>query len=117
MTVSMGAAEPSDRGRDPAHVLISADRALHVGLILTELVINANKYAYRGKPGPLAISVEEHRDKFRLIVADQGTGEAPVRIGFGTRMMDAMVQRLGGTIERVDNEPGLRVMVTAPIDR
>lgn len=29
VTVSMGAAEPSDRGRDPAHVLISADRALY----------------------------------------------------------------------------------------
>jgi diguanylate cyclase (GGDEF)-like protein len=29
VTVSMGAAEPSDRGMDPAHVLIAADRALY----------------------------------------------------------------------------------------
>ena len=29
VTVSMGAAEPSDRGVDPAHVLIAADRALY----------------------------------------------------------------------------------------
>jgi len=102
---------------DLSPVLISADRAIHVGLILTELVINANKYAYQGQPGPLAIAVEEHRDKFRLIVADQGTGNVRVHIGFGTRMMDAMVQRLGGTIERVDNEPGMRVIVTAPTGR
>jgi two-component sensor histidine kinase len=102
---------------DLAPVLISADRAVHVGLILTELVINANKYAYGGSPGPLVIAVEEHRDKFRLIVADNGTGKVRARVGFGTRMMDAMVQSLGGSLEQSDNQPGLRVIVTAPIDR
>jgi light-regulated signal transduction histidine kinase (bacteriophytochrome) len=98
-------------------VLVSADRAVHVGLIATELVINANKYAYDGRPGPLTIAIEEHRDKFRLIVADEGAWKEQARIGFGTRMMNAMVQSLGGTIEQFDNEPGLRVIVTAPIDR
>jgi len=97
-------------------VLISADRAIHVGLILTELVINANKYAYNGQPGPLAISLEEYGGKFRLIVADQGSGKIRDRIGFGTRMMNAMVQRLGGSIERTDNDPGLRVIMVAPTD-
>jgi light-regulated signal transduction histidine kinase (bacteriophytochrome) len=98
-------------------VLVSADRAVHVGLIATELVINANKYAYDGRPGPLTIAIEEHRDKFRLIVADEGAWKEQARIGFGTRMMNAMVQSLGGTIEHLDNQPGLRVIVTAPIDR
>jgi light-regulated signal transduction histidine kinase (bacteriophytochrome) len=98
-------------------VLVSADRAVHIGLIATELVINANKYAYDGRPGPLTIAIEEHRDKFRLIVADEGSWKVQARIGFGTRMMNAMVQSLGGTIEHLDNQPGLRVIVTAPIDR
>jgi two-component system, chemotaxis family, sensor kinase Cph1 len=103
-------------GLDLQPVLISADRAIHVGLILTELVINANKYAYNGQPGPLAISLEEYGGKFRLIVADQGSGNIREGIGFGTRMMNAMVQRLGGWIERTDNDPGLRVIVVAPTD-
>ncbi|WP_420136314.1 histidine kinase dimerization/phosphoacceptor domain -containing protein [Sphingomonas sp.] len=102
---------------DLAPVLISADRAVHVGLILTELVINANKYAYGGKPGPMAIAIEEHGGKFRLIVADNGTGKVRTRVGFGTRMIEAMVQSLGGTLEQSDNQPGLRVIVTAPIDK
>ena len=102
---------------DLAPILISADRAVQVGLILTELVINANKYAYGGKPGPLAISVEQHRNQFRLIVADQGRGTdfTGQRTGFGTRMMNAMIRQLGGSIEQGDNKPGLRVIVTAPI--
>lgn len=117
MTAALGPEWQKAVRLDLSPVLISADRAVHVGLILTELVINANKYAYSGRPGPLAIAVEEHRDKFRLIVADQGSGKVRGRVGFGTRMMDAMVQRLGGTIEQTDNDPGLRVIVTAPVGR
>jgi len=101
---------------DLAPILISADRAVHVGLILTELVINANKYAYGGASGPIAIALEEYRNQFRLIVADQGQGAVGTREGFGSRMMKAMVQRLDGSIERFDNKPGLRVIVTAPVE-
>ncbi len=117
MTAALGSEWQRCLRLDLAPVLVSADRAVHVGLILTELVINANKYAYNGQPGPLAVSVEEHRDKFRLIVADSGSGKVQARVGFGTRMIDAMVQSLGGTIEQGDNQPGLRVIVTAPVDK
>ena len=102
---------------DMAPLLISADRAVSIGLILTELVINANKYAYGGGAGPLAIALEQYRQQLRLIVADQGCGETRGHEGFGTRMMNAMVDRLGGTIDRGDNDPGLRVIVTAPIEQ
>lgn len=101
---------------DLSPMLITADRAINVGLILTELVINANKYAYGGAPGPIAITLDQHRNTFRLIVADRGGGIVRARQGFGTRMMTAMVQRLGGTIEQQDNQPGLRVIVAAPIE-
>ncbi len=101
---------------DLAPILISTDRAVNVGLILTELVINANKYAYGGGAGPIAIGLEEYRNQFRLIVADEGSGPVGNREGFGSRMMSAMVRRLDGTIERFDNKPGLRVIVTAPVE-
>jgi light-regulated signal transduction histidine kinase (bacteriophytochrome) len=117
MTSMLGSEWKQNILLDLEPVLISADRAVHVGLIATELVINANKYAYGGRPGRLTIGIEEHRDKFRLIVADEGSGKVQARVGFGTRMMNAMVQSLGGSIEYLDNEPGLRAVVTAPIDR
>ncbi|WP_320188939.1 sensor histidine kinase [Agrobacterium rosae] len=44
-----------------APILVATERAVNIGLILTELIINANKYAYGGKPGPLAIDLEQHR--------------------------------------------------------
>ena len=40
--------------------------------------------------------------KAQLIVADQGIGRPAPRSGFGTRMMDALVGQLQGTLEYED---------------
>ena len=115
-------ASMSDEWRDLVEldlvpVLVSADRAVNVGLVLTELVINANKYAYAGRSGPLTIALEQHNNRLRLIVSDRGAGKAGgAGTGFGSRMLSAIIERLGGTLEESDNRPGLRVTVTAPVD-
>jgi light-regulated signal transduction histidine kinase (bacteriophytochrome) len=96
-------------------VLIPTDRAVNLGLVMTELVINATKYAYEGAPGRIAITLEQHGHRLRLIVADEGVGKAGEGSGFGSRMMKAMVARLDGTLDYVDNDPGLRAILTAPI--
>jgi light-regulated signal transduction histidine kinase (bacteriophytochrome) len=101
---------------DLAPILIATDRAVSVGLLLTELVINVQKYAYDGRPGPLSIKLEQHRGSFRLLVADSGVGKpSDDRSGFGKRMLAAVVDRLRGQIDEEDNRPGLRTVVTAPI--
>lgn len=100
---------------DVAPILMSTDRAVNLGLILTELVINAGKYAYGGGAGPLSIAVEPQRNRFRLIVADHGRGKTGGRQGFGSRMLAAMVEQIGGVMEEADNGPGLRTIVTAPV--
>lgn len=115
MLESMG---PEWRGKltlNVAPVMLPTDRAVTLGLVLTELVINANKYAYGGAPGPIDITVEPDGSRFRLIVADHGGGRHGVGSGFGTRMMGAMVSQLSGELEHQDNKPGLRVVLTAPI--
>lgn len=101
---------------DLAPISVPADRAVTIGLVLAELVINAQKHAYGGRPGPIAIVLEPYRNQLRLIVADQGIGPQREGAGFGTRMVAAMADRLGGSIERHDNRPGLRVILTAPAE-
>ena len=118
MRTSLGADWGRHMTLDLAPVLVPTDRAVNIGLILTELVINATKYAYDGAAGPLAILLEQHGGRLRLIVADDGRGRGEVSSegqGFGSRMMHAMVQRLSGTLEYHDNQPGLRAIMTAPI--
>lgn len=101
-----------------APVSIHTTRAVSLGLVLTELVINVQKYAYGGGAGPVSIVLEEDRDRLRLIVADQGAGKTEGAAnggGFGSRMIESLVKQLEGRIEHLPNEPGLRVVVTAPV--
>ncbi len=116
MKTSLGDDWASQMTLDLAPVLVATDRAVNIGLVLTELVINASKYAYPGQAGPIQISLEQHRNRLRLIVADNGVGKSGTRMGFGSRMMTAIVAGLSGEIQHDDNMPGLRVILSAPID-
>ncbi len=101
---------------DLAPIRMRTNRAVTVGLLLTELMINANKYAYGGAPGPLEIRLIEDRNRMRLVVADRGKGRTGTRKGFGSRMMDAMVRQLGGELNYEDAAPGLRATLVAPVE-
>ena len=115
MTSSMGVEWAGQITLDLAPILMEIDRAINVGLILTELLINANKYAYDGAPGPITVSLSQHRSSFRLVVADRGKGKSAETEGFGTKMLKAMVRSLSGSIENDNSAAGLRVILEAPV--
>ncbi len=61
-----------------AKVKLSADQAMAVGLIITELVTNACKYAFPHTKGPtLVISSFFEKENLNLIVKDNGPGFVP----------------------------------------
>ncbi|WP_410216895.1 histidine kinase dimerization/phosphoacceptor domain -containing protein [Paracoccus sp. (in: a-proteobacteria)] len=101
---------------DFAPILISTDHAVSLGLLLNELIANAAKYAYGGRPGPISVSLRQTRDQLRLEVSDQGIGQDGTTkgTGFGMRMVQALVDRLEGTVTVENNHPGLCVIITAP---
>ena len=96
-------------------VLVSTDRAIILGLVLTELMINANKYAYGGAAGPIAIELTEDRTHLRMVVADNGTGKVSDSRGFGSRIIEGLVEQLGGALTYGDNKPGLRTSIEVPL--
>jgi chemotaxis family two-component system sensor kinase Cph1 len=100
---------------DLSPVLVSTDRAVTLGLVLTELMINSNKHAYGGAAGPMEIVLTEDRNELRMVVADKGVGKVSARKGFGSRIMEGLVKQLGGTLLYRDNSPGLRSTVTVPV--
>jgi len=100
---------------DLTPVTVSADRAITLGLIVAELITNINKHAYSGKAGPIDVRLSGEDVMFCVVVADKGRGNASSRMGFGTRMMNALVTQLGGKLAYERNDPGLRAVLTAPI--
>ena len=101
---------------DLASVVVPTDRAVNVGLNLTELLINAQKYAYAGAPGPIKVELSQNGSDFCLVIADGGLGITRSSKGFGTRMLNAMIKKMAGRIDYASNEPGLRVSVTASVN-
>jgi two-component sensor histidine kinase len=85
---------------DAAPVRLRTDRAVSVGIIVTELVSNACKYAYReGQPGEVRVTLRPVDDeRFHLNVQDDGPGiakgEAPKGTGLGRRLIGVMASSL-----------------------
>jgi two-component sensor histidine kinase len=89
---------------DAAPVRLKTDRAVSVGIIVTELVSNACKYAYgEGQAGEVRVSLQpDGDDSFRLNVQDDGPGmaegQAPKGTGLGARLIAAMARSLASSV-------------------
>lgn len=103
---------------DVAPVRMATDRAVSLGVIVTELVTNALKYAYpRGEAGEVRVALRQAEEKVSLTVEDDGIGfapsETPKGTGLGTRIVRAMTASLQAS-QHYDTttERGTRVVVT-----
>lgn len=103
-------AEQSPLHRIECHaepIELSADTAIPLGLILTELVTNAIKYAYpEGEGGPIRIGIARADGRIAMTVEDEGAGlpadfdlKAQSRRSLGTRMIASLTRQLSGEIE------------------
>jgi two-component sensor histidine kinase len=98
----------------------NTDQAISVGLITTELVINAVKHAFpNGASGGIVVRYESGEAAWRLSVSDGGVGmatklSAGLRVGLGTSILEALTRQLGGHLITSTNSPGTTVTLTVP---
>ncbi|GGC62619.1 histidine kinase [Siccirubricoccus deserti] len=99
-------------------MLVPTDAAVSLALVITELLTNVVKHAYRGVPGPVDVIVAGGPNgSIRIVVADQGGGmeRAERPGGFGSRLTRLLVAQVRGEMAFQDNRPGTRVVLTAPL--
>jgi two-component sensor histidine kinase len=92
-------------------VQLTTDASVNLGVIVTEWVTNAFKYAYPDGSGEIRVRVAPLEDgKVELVVEDDGVGRAegaPAKgTGLGSRIVTAMAASLGGTITYRARDPG-----------
>jgi two-component sensor histidine kinase len=97
--------------------LLSAD-AVSLGLIVTELVINALKYAFPNpdKAGTVMVRYEINGTNWKLSISDNGIGRAegsgpPGKGGLGTSLVKALAQQLDAKVEIASGPAGMTVSV------
>lgn len=94
---------------------IDPDRAVAVGIIVNELVMNAVKYAYPDGAGPIHVELTSQGDDLLLSISDDGVGDNvkadPRSTGMGQRIVAAMATKLDASVERDPTHSGTRVML------
>lgn len=80
-------------------LVISAEEALSLSLILNELITNSCKYAFPGHPAPvLSVGCYRQRAKVFLVVSDNGIGVSPAafekKSSFGLQLIDIQARQL-----------------------
>lgn len=97
-------------------VVLDPDRAVAVGVIVTELIINAMKHAYASGNGPVRVALHASSGSdIRLCVEDDGTGSrsrsAEGSTGLGQLMIEAMAMKLGAVVTVHASDRGTRVVI------
>ena len=98
----------ADDGTAPADVSVS------LGLIVTELVINALKHAFPGeRGGAITVGYKSGHADWSLSVSDDGVGMAkgpvPAKSGLGTSIVEALAKQLDATVTVSARDPGTTV--------
>jgi two-component sensor histidine kinase len=96
--------------------IVSANVSVSLGLIVTELVINALKHAFPdNRHGKISIDYRSDGANWRLSVNDDGvgmpTGADKAKPGLGTGIVEALAKQMLGVISVVDAKPGTTVNI------
>jgi two-component sensor histidine kinase len=116
-----GSAEDGEVGSlslDAEAVEVDPDKAVAVGVVVTELVLNALKYAYPDKKGPIRVTLKAGEDeRVVLAVEDDGVGRSaqpPTRSpqGLGRMIVRAMATKLNAEWGEDESHAGMRVTLS-----
>ncbi|UTP37897.1 PAS domain-containing protein [Phenylobacterium sp. LH3H17] len=93
---------------------VTSQEAVSLGLIVTELVINALKHAFPdGREGEVLVDYELPQPGWTLSVTDDGIGKPPAshstRVGLGTSVVEALGKQLRAQLTASDAAPGARI--------
>lgn len=104
-------------------MMISADHAIPLGLLVNELVTNAVKYAYPNGPGVIHVSAREIGKQLQVVVSDEGIGlpegfdiNQP-RASLGFKVITGLLRQLNGRLEITSNKPkGVSFHLELPLE-
>ena len=90
---------------------VEADTSVSLGLVVTELVINALKHAFPGgRHGKILVGYQSHGPNWTLSVRDNGIGmpkDAESAIpGLGTSIVEALASQLNARVQVAEGHPG-----------
>ncbi len=91
-------------------VELEPKRCWHVGLIVSELIVNAMRHGFGGGSGSIVVEIRAANGEIQCQVADDGHFSADPRLGRGSIIIEALARELGGYIKRQFGVEGTNVL-------
>jgi PAS domain S-box-containing protein len=98
----------------PEPIALDTKRAIPLGLILSELLTNAAKYAYDEAGGTVVLSALAKDGIIEVTAADRGRGIPPDHRegrGIGARIVHAVARQIGASVETSSGPGGTTVIL------
>lgn len=95
---------------------VTPDEAIGLGLITTELVMNALKHAFPKGEGQVTVTYESKSPEWKLSIGDDGVGlsatQMASREGLGTSIVESLASQLNAEVKRESTPRGTVVSIT-----
>ena len=94
---------------------LSGERCELLGLVITELVINATKHAFDERmEGRIRVDLVRKIDSWLCVVSDNGKGSKVGVPGVGSKIVNQLVRALGGSVSTSSGCNGTTVVIRCP---
>ncbi len=101
-------------------VRVSTSASISLGIIITEWVTNAFKYAYAGQTGEVRVLARKLDDKLLVTVEDDGVGMstgAPTRgTGVGSKIVTTIARSLKAEVAYLSRNPGTEARLVMSLE-
>lgn len=105
--------------RDIEAVRVPTNASISLGIIITEWVTNAFKYAYEGRLGEVRVLARKVEDRLMVAVEDDGVGMAggaPSRgTGVGSKIVTTIARSLNADVDYLNRKPGTEARLVMPL--
>ncbi len=95
---------------------LNSERCWRLGLIVSELITNAERHAFRNGGGSIRVELLPSLSLVECRVTDNGTSKANTRPGHGLKIVEALAKSLGGTIDQRFGPRGATAVLIFPTE-
>lgn len=101
-------------------VRVPTNAIISLGVVVTEWVTNAVKYAYEGQPGEVRVLARKQDDKLLVAVQDDGIGMSagtPARgTGVGSKIVTTIARSLKAEVDYSNRSPGTEARLVMSLE-
>jgi two-component sensor histidine kinase len=93
---------------------MDSERCWRLGMIVSELIANAERHAFRNAGGCIRVELLPSRSIVECRISDDGRNEGSIRPGHGLTIVESLVRSLDGTLDQHFGSQGSMSVVSFP---